>query len=149
MGTDYRLHFILFFASIVNGVFLGLVYDLFRISRMFFLKNRVVIFFEDLLFCLICSLSFILIFYNYSNGKMRAFAFLGGIGGFCAYYFTLGKFTKSVCERIYSIISPRFIKLKNIIKQYLYQKSKQIYTQKKGLSYANKARKGFGLLKTS
>lgn len=148
MEIDYSLHFILFFASIISGAFLGLVYDIFRVSRMFFLKNKIVILFEDLLFCLICSISLILIFYNYSNGKMRFYAFVGAIGGFCAYYFTLGKFTKSVCERVYAYVSPKFIRLKCKIWQVLYQANKQIYTQKKSFKSARMARKGYRLLKT-
>jgi spore cortex biosynthesis protein YabQ len=148
METNYGLHFVLLFASIINGAFLGLVYDVFRISRLFFLNNKIVIFFEDLAFCLVCALSFIIIFYNYSNGRMRAYAFIGGIGGFCVYYFTLGRFTKSVCEHIYAFASPKIRKLNNKIRRALYNKEKQFYTYRKSLSSARNAGRGFGLLKT-
>lgn len=148
MGTNYGLHFILLFASLIDGVFLGFVYDLFRISRMFFLRNKLIIFFEDLAFCMICSLSFILLFYNFSNGQMRAFSFVGGIVGFCAYYFTFGKFTRNVCERIYAFVSPKIKKLITYLKKILYNKEKQFYTYRMSMSAARKAGRGFGLLKT-
>lgn len=147
MATDYGLHFTLLFASVITGIFLGMVYDLFRISRMFFLKNRIIIFIEDLIFCFVCALSFILIFYNYSFGQMRAYAFLGGIGGFCAYYFTLGRFTRSVCERIYAFVSPKIRRLRYRIKCKAYTIKKCIYTYVKRLSFEKSAAKGFGLLK--
>ena len=147
METDYSLHFTLFIASVINGIFLGLVYDFFRISRMFFLRNRVIIFFEDLLFCLICSLTFIILFYNYSFGQMRAFAFLGSIGGFCAYYFTLGRFTRCFCERVYAFISPKIKRLAGRVSAFLYYYRKRIYTYNRSLMMARSAVRGFGLLR--
>ena len=147
MGTDYGLHFILFFASILNGVLLGLVYDCFRVSRMFFLKNRVVIFIEDLLFCTVCALSFVLLFYNFSFGKMRAYAFLGSIGGFCVYYFTLGRFTRHVCECVYAFASPRIKRIINMIKAAMFAVEKRIYTYNRSTSFVKRAEKGFGLLR--
>ncbi|PKM62591.1 MAG: hypothetical protein CVU97_04560 [Firmicutes bacterium HGW-Firmicutes-21] len=147
MGTDYGLHFTLFFYSIANGILLGLIYDFFRISRMFFLKNKIIIFFEDLLFCLICAVTFILLFYNFSFGQMRAYAFVSGIGGFCAYYFTLGRFTRAVCERVYAFMSPKIKRLRCRIQALLYYVKKRIYTNYRSFSFARNAGKGFGLLK--
>lgn len=147
METDYGLHFILFFASIVNGVILGLIYDCFRVSRMFFLRNKIVIFFEDLAFCLICAVSFMILFYNYSFGMMRAYAFIGSIGGFCIYYFTVGQLTKAICEKVYSVVSPILKKAKNKIQASLYDCYKQIFTYSKRASYIKSAGRGFGLLK--
>lgn len=148
METDYGLHFILFFASIVNGAVLGLIYDCFRVSRMFFLRNKIVIFFEDLAFCLICAVSFMILFYNYSFGMMRAYAFLGSIGGFCIYYFTAGQFTKAVCEKVYSIVSPILKKARNRIATAVYNCYKQIFTYARCAVYIKRAGKGFGLLRT-
>ncbi len=147
METDYGLHFILFFASIVNGAVLGLIYDCFRVSRMFFLKNKVVIFFEDLVFSLICAASFMILFYNFSFGMMRAYAFLGSIGGFCIYYFTAGRFTRAVCEKVYSVVSPVFKRAKTKMKACVYSYYKQVFTYRRRASYIKKAGRGFGLLK--
>lgn len=147
METDYRLHFVLFFASIVNGVILGLIYDCFRVSRMFFLKNKIVIFFEDLAFSLVCAVSFMILFYNYSFGRMRAYAFLGSIGGFCIYYFTVGRFTRAVCEKVYSVVSPILKRVKNKLVSSLYGFYKQIFTYRRRALYIQKAARGFGLLK--
>ncbi|HBR31961.1 MAG TPA: hypothetical protein DD733_07745 [Clostridiales bacterium] len=147
MATNYALHFLLLFASFINGMALGLIYDLFRISRMFFLRNKVVIFFEDIAYCLICTLSYMLLFYNYSNGRMRAYAFVGGIMGFCLYYFTLGRFTRFFCEKVYEFVFPIIHRLMTRIKGYLYLIKKRIYTNIQcGLS-ARRALVGFGLLK--
>lgn len=147
METNYGFHFLLLFASIINGAVLGLIYDLFRVSRMFFLRNKFVIFFEDLLFCFICAISFMILFYNFSNGKMRAFAFVGGICGFCAYYFTLGKFTKIVCEHINAFVSPIINKI--LMKVLILYRStkKQLYTTFRSSVSARRAAKGFGLYK--
>jgi len=147
METDYSLHFKLFFSSIINGLLLGFIYDIFRVSRMFFLKNRTLLFFEDLLYCFVCALSFTLLFYNFSFGQMRAYAFLGSIGGFCAYYFTIGRFTKIICEKVYAFLSPKILYIKNKIKAVSYMLKKCLFTDIMSRSYCRKAAKGFGLLK--
>jgi len=79
---------------------------------------------------------------------MRAYAFIGSIGGFCIYYFTAGRFTRAVCEKVYSIVSPIFKRIKNKLKAALHDKYKQIFTYSRRASYIKNAGRGFGLLKS-
>ena len=110
----------LYIFALILGAFLGLLYDLFRITRVFLgmhysrraakrlesirlplldpRKKRkesralgVVIFLEDLLFCLMAAVSLILLFYGGNNGKFRVFALFCTAGGFLLYRVTLGR----------------------------------------------------------
>ena len=95
MEIDYVSHHLLFFASLGMGLFSGAVYDVFRLTREF-VKNRVFVFFTDIVFCLYYSLAMCILFFNYSHGRIRAYSLITSSLGFAAYYFTIGRVTKNV-----------------------------------------------------
>ncbi|MBE6671491.1 MAG: hypothetical protein E7593_04730 [Ruminococcaceae bacterium] len=95
--------------SFVLGVFLGVVYDVFRIRRLAFYceKNtettasifhrqrmfieEIVIFIEDVLFWLISTVSMCIFIYYVNSGRFRGVALIGAVIGFFVYYKTIGK----------------------------------------------------------
>ncbi|MBO5295117.1 MAG: spore cortex biosynthesis protein YabQ [Clostridia bacterium] len=110
----------LYLYALLLGLGLGAVYDLLRITRVFLgvhysqraakrLQNirlpllspyrrkkekralGVIVFLEDLTFCLFSAISFILLFYIQNNGKIRFPVFLCAGAGFLLYRATLGK----------------------------------------------------------
>ena len=117
-----------FYAFLLGGV-LGVLYDCLRITRVFFgnhysrraarrlrqiklpllspSKTReesralgIVVFFEDLLFCLLAGISLILLLYGFNNGKFRFLViFFAGIG-FVIYRGTLGRLIMTLSEII-------------------------------------------------
>ena len=119
----------LYLCAMALGAVLGFVYDLLRITRVFFgvqysrrgrgtlskqklplLKPRqkkkenpalgIVIFFEDFLFCVFCGIAMILLFYVCNNGKIRYSVFPVAAGGFLCYRGTLGKLVMLFSEVI-------------------------------------------------
>ena len=91
MSVDYLSHSLLALWSLILGCFLGFVYEFFRLLHRFHPRAMWLIFFEDLLFAMICSAGMMLLFFNLSFGRMRFFAFPGMILGFLIWYFTLGR----------------------------------------------------------
>lgn len=110
----------LYLYALILGIFLGVIYDGLRITRVFLgvrysrraakrleslrlplLPPRkksgesrflgVIVFFEDLLFCLFAGIALILLFYAVNNGKIRGLAFLACGAGFLAYRVTVGR----------------------------------------------------------
>ena len=95
--------------SFVLGVFLGVVYDIFRIRRLIFCceKNtkahssifhrqrmfieEIVIFIEDVLFWFISAVSMCIFIYYVNSGRFRGVAIFGAVIGFFVYYKTIGK----------------------------------------------------------
>lgn len=119
----------LYFLAIIVGIGLGLLYDTFRISRVFLgarysrwgenLQDRIhlpflspikkhkrnpflatVIFFEDFLFGILCGVAMILFFYMANNGSFRFPAIICTVGGFFLYRATLGKLVMMCSELI-------------------------------------------------
>ncbi len=96
--------------SVFIGVFLGIVYDVFRIRRLAFrtkpcfdtkeeyrrdkLRNKfenVVIFFEDVFFALISAVVICVFIFYMNSGQVRGIALVGALFGFLLYYMTVGR----------------------------------------------------------
>ena len=72
------------------GIILGLLYDLFKLFRIF-VANSALIFFSDILYFVICSLlTFILSIYI-NSGIIRGFIFHGEFFGFIIYKYIFGR----------------------------------------------------------
>lgn len=145
-----------FFCSFILGVFLGAVYDVFRLVRIVLPKNKVLIFFEDILFCLISATAFLLLAFNVGSGRIRAFAGIGTIGGFSGYYLTIGKLVYKANEIIISFIKRVIKYIFVFVKKpfvFVFEKQKAAYKRRyivkkrrKIMEKAiNQAKKGFGL----
>lgn len=129
MGISQSAIGALYFYAFLLGVLLGAVYDCLRITRVFFgnhysrraarrlqrlrlplLKSAkvrtesralgVIVFFEDLLFCLFAGIALILLLYGFHNGKLRFFVVICACIGFLIYRGTLGKIVMMFSEVI-------------------------------------------------
>ena len=107
METSYELHFLLLYLSLGLGIFLGLVYDVFKLFRLLTGAGKFVVFVEDILFCAFCGVCFSVVFYNASRGAMRLYAFLAAIATFSLYYFTVGRLTEKAARKVVSVVRPR------------------------------------------
>ena len=98
-----------FIYSIVLGVVCGAVYDVFRIFRVALRHNGTAVFFEDVLFCLICCVMLILFIFCANYGIVRWFSFFGWAGGFYVYYMTAGRMVISAAHIIIGFIKKYII----------------------------------------
>lgn len=81
----------LFLIFTLNGVFIGLLFDFFRILRKTFKTLNLVTYIEDIVFWILTGISIIFCMYNFSDGSLRLFMFLGLIFGIISYMLTLSK----------------------------------------------------------
>ena len=81
----------LFLIFTLNGIFIGLLFDFFRILRKTFKTANLVTYVEDIVFWIITGISIIYCMYNFSDGNIRLFMFLGLIFGIILYMLTLSK----------------------------------------------------------
>lgn len=145
-----------FLCSLLLGVFLGVVYDVFRLIRIILPKNNTIIFFEDILFCMFSTASFLILAFNVGSGRIRGMAAFGTLFGFSLYYSTLGKLVYKANEKIISFIkkmirrvvsffaAPIVLLLKKIMS--VYKRKVRERKRKKVMENAKKmAKKGFGL----
>ncbi|MHC1694443.1 MAG: spore cortex biosynthesis protein YabQ [Eubacteriales bacterium] len=92
MGISITEQLTVFLYSLSVGAFICVLYDLFRILRMMFGAGKILLFLEDLLFCLLAT-GIIIIFLFYANsGEIRWFAMAGAFIGFFVYYNTISRF---------------------------------------------------------
>ena len=117
--------------SFLLGIFLGVVYDWFRIRRHLFsigyakkndnykvktkrmrLIEDVIIFFEDVLYGIICSVVVCIFLFYINHGRFRVIAIFGACVGFWVYYKTVGRLVLFCSEKIVRFI--RFLIRKTI-----------------------------------
>lgn len=79
-----------FLLSMAIGTVIGVLYDVFRIFRLSFTDNKVVVVIQDILFWSVSAVLSFLFVFVINNGEFRAFLAFGEILGFIVYYFTLG-----------------------------------------------------------
>lgn len=101
-----------FLYSLFVGALIGWIYDLFRVSRVFFGRGKIKVFFEDLVFCLMCTVLLCVFIFNATMGMIRLFAFCGISVGFFFHYFTFGKITVGIARFLRRLVSPYVLKLK-------------------------------------
>ena len=81
----------LFLIFTSNGVFIGLLFDFFRILRKSFKTINIITYIEDILFWILTGISIIFCMYKFSGGSLRLFMFLGLCFGIILYMLTLSK----------------------------------------------------------
>ena len=95
---------IVFLFSCVVGAFLGGFYDVFRILRIAFKPRWIIVFFQDIIFCVVSSFVIILSIYYTNSGQIRLFGLAGCFLCFVLYHLTVGKFIIFVSAKIIDFI---------------------------------------------
>lgn len=94
----------LFLIFALNGVFIGILFDFFRILRRAFKTINLITNIEDILFWILTGLSIIYCMYNFSNGNLRFFMLLGLGLGLLLYMLTLSSFIVKTVVKMIEII---------------------------------------------
>ena len=70
-----------FIYFILTGIFLGIIFDIFRISRRTIKTSDFITNLEDILFGLISGIIVLISIFKFNNGELRLYIFIGlGIG---------------------------------------------------------------------
>lgn len=95
---------IVFLFSCAVGFSLGCFYDVFRIFRIAFNPKWLVVFFQDIFFCVVSALVIILSIYYTNSGRVRIFGLAGCFLFFVLYYLTVGRFMMFLSKKIIDFI---------------------------------------------
>ena len=87
---DISIQINVFLYSLGFGFFLGLIYDIFRLTGTIIKRNKTV-FLQDILYFLLCSLLTFFFLLVVNNGKFRINILIALVSGFYIYYLTLSK----------------------------------------------------------
>lgn len=110
--------------SLLFGVFLRFIYDLFRISRRVFKRNAFIVAVEDTIYWIMAALSVFVLMYDFNGGSMRFHAFIIVALGMLLYGVSLSPF-------IVKYISLILLKIKLVTSKLLKKFRKKVKIKKK------------------
>ena len=105
----------LFLIFALDGIFIGILFDFFRILRKSFKTINLITNLEDILFWVLTGLSIIYCMYNFSDGSIRFFMFLGLGLGLLLYMLTISNFIIGTTVKVISIIKKIIVTIAKII----------------------------------
>ena len=91
---------ILFLIFIIIGIIIGVLFDIFRISRKTFNTSDIVTYIEDIFFWILVGCIILFAVFKFNNGEIRMFMFLAIILGCIAYMLLLSKFIINASVKI-------------------------------------------------
>lgn len=137
----------LFVIFILNGILIGLIFDIFRILRKSFATPNFVTYIEDAIFWTISAISVLYTLFVFNNGEIRGYIFIGLFLGIVIYMLFFSRiiikvsvkvilFFKNIIYTILKVISYPFWSLfkfinKILIKPTKYVKSSFVNTKNK------------------
>ena len=93
-----------FFHSLLLGALLGILYDVFRITRLAFVIPSLLVLLEDLAFFLLSSILLFNYLLQFSHGQIRYFILAGVVLGWILYYCSVGRIVMGVASRFIHVI---------------------------------------------
>lgn len=147
----------LFLIFTINGIIVGILFDIFRILRKTFKTSNTFTYIEDVLFWILTGLILLYSIFTFSNGEIRFYMFLGVFLG-CFLYMLLFSKTfvkvnvkivlvlKNIIKKIISIISFPFIQIFKYLKPILFKPVKFItinIKKIKNITFFSKNKKDF------
>ena len=93
-----------FFIFILNGLLIGILFDTFRILRKSFKFSNIITNLQDIIFWILSGLILIYSIFEFTDGELRLYIFLGILLGFIAYLLIFSKIYIKVCVDIILVI---------------------------------------------
>ena len=94
----------LFLIFVINGVLIGVLFDIFRILRKSFKTSDLITTLEDILFWIITGIIILYSIFVFNNGEIRFFMFIGIFLGGGLYMLLLSKYIIKASVTIITII---------------------------------------------
>lgn len=103
------------FIYIISGMIIGVLFDFFRILRKSFHTPDFITYIEDILFWIITGIFLLFLLFNFSNGEIRIYTFLGLLIGIIVYMIFISKFIIKVSVTIVKFIKNIILKILSIL----------------------------------
>lgn len=105
----------LFLIFTINGIVIGVLFDIFRILRRSFKTSDIVTYIQDILFWILTGLILLYSIFTFSNGEVRFYMFLGVFLGCLLYMLIFSKYFINVNVKIVITIKKIVGKIISII----------------------------------
>ena len=105
----------LFIIFIINGIIIGVIFDIFRILRKTFKYKDYMVYLQDILFWILVGISILYCSFMFNNGELRIFMIFACINGFAIYMYTLSKIFIKINVKIILFIKKTILKIIEIL----------------------------------
>lgn len=99
---------IIFLEACLIGMLFGVFYDFFRIVRLIFKNPSVLVFFEDLIYFILLTLTSFTFIVIKNDGYLRAFLLIGELLGIILYFFAISSPITSLFKNKVKIVASKF-----------------------------------------
>ena len=122
MVQNQAYTFILF---IINGILIGILFDIFRITRKTFKTCDFVTYIQDTIFWILSGILTLYFIFSFNNGEIRLYIFLGIILGIILYILSISKhFIKIntfILTKIKKVIETILLPIKKLLRILLFR----------------------------
>ena len=94
----------LFLVFTINGILIGLLFDIFRILRKSFKTSDMITYIHDILFWILTGLILLYSIFTFSDGEIRFYMFIGIFIGCLIYMMMFSKYFIKINVKIITII---------------------------------------------
>lgn len=105
----------LFLVFTINGIIIGLLFDIFRILRRSFKTSDVITYLQDILFWILAGFILLYSIFTFSNGEIRFYMFLGVFLGCLIYMLIFSRYFININVKIILVIKKIIGKIISII----------------------------------
>ena len=105
----------LFLIFTINGIVIGILFDIFRILRRSFKTSDIITYIQDILFWILTGLILLYSIFTFSNGEIRLYMFFGVFIGCLIYMLIFSKYFININVKIILIIKKIVGKIITII----------------------------------
>lgn len=105
----------LFLIFIINGIIIGLLFDIFRILRKSFKTTDIITYIQDFTFWILTGLILLYSIFTFSNGEVRFYMFIAVFLGCILYMFLFSKYFIKINVKIILVIQKIVKKIISII----------------------------------
>ena len=115
----------IFILFIINGILIGILFDIFRITRKAFKTSDIITYIEDTFFWILSGIVTLYFIFNFNNGEIRLYIFLGIFLGIFLYILLISKYfikiNTLILEKIKKIIKIIVWPIKKLIRTFLFR----------------------------
>lgn len=94
----------IFFIFIINGILIGIFFDVFRILRKSFKTSDIITYIEDSIFWILTGILILYSIFTFNQGEIRTYIFLALIIGIIIYILTLSKYFIRISIKVINLI---------------------------------------------
>lgn len=106
MGISLSSQILTFLYAVLLGAIFGIIFDMFRLFRVFTKGNVFAVAAEDILFFVICAFLCYVFMLVFTHGTVRMYVFIASAAGFLIYYRTVGRLTLFLFSTFHKRIHP-------------------------------------------